>query len=107
MKVGNTELKNRVHTKINFIQYLGQTKTVQHYLQQNDRQLSKNCDIKYLNTIEIFCRSKKGSRDMYNILLLKKKKYIQPLSNGLRIARKTEHIIDLCFEIKQALINNL
>ena len=44
---------------------------------------------------------------MYNILLLKKKKYIQPLSNGLRIARKTEHIIDLCFEIKQALINNL
>ena len=51
------------------------TKAVQHYLKQNDKQLLKNYDTKYPNTIEIFCRSKKGCRDMYNTLILKKKAY--------------------------------
>ena len=70
-----TELKNRINTKINYIQYIGLTKAVQHYLKQNDKQLLKNYDTKYPNTIEIFCRSKKGCRDMYNTLILKKKAY--------------------------------
>ena len=68
-----TELKNRINTKINFIQYLGLTKAVQHYLKQHNKQLPKNYDIKYPDTIEIFCRSKKGCSDMYNTLILKKK----------------------------------
>ena len=54
-----TELKNKVNTKINYVQYIGLTKAVQHYLKQNDKQLLKNYDTKYPITIEIFCRSKK------------------------------------------------
>ena len=49
------------------------TKAVQHYLKQNDKRLLKNYDTKYPNTIEIFCRSKKGCRDMYNTLISNKK----------------------------------
>ena len=60
-----TELKTRVSTKI-FFQYLGLTKAVKHYLKQNNKQLLKNYDTKYLNIIEIVCRSKKGCREMYN-----------------------------------------
>ena len=52
-----TDLKNRVNTKINFIQYLALTKAVQHYSKQNAKQLVKDYDIKYQNTIEIFFRS--------------------------------------------------
>lgn len=42
-------------------------------------QLLKNNDQKYQNAIEIFCRAKKGCRDMYNILFLKKEKHIPPM----------------------------
>ena len=48
---------------------------MQHYLKQNNKQLLKNYDTKLQNTIEIFCRSNKGCRDMYNTLILKKKAY--------------------------------
>ena len=34
--------------------------------------------MKHPNTMEIFCRSKKGCRDMYNVLLLKRKTYPIP-----------------------------
>ena len=44
-----TELKNRVNTRINIIQYLGLIKAVQHYLKQNNKQLLKNYDSKYPN----------------------------------------------------------
>ena len=77
-----TELKNRWNTKIKFIQYFGLTKAVQHYLKQNNKQLLKNYDIKFPNTIEIFCRSKKGCPDMYNALLLKKR-HIQTRNSNL------------------------
>ena len=49
---GKTELKNQTR-------FIVLTKAMQHYLKQNNKQLLKNYDTKYPNTIEIFCRSKK------------------------------------------------
>lgn len=40
-----------------------------------NKQLTKNCNIGYPNTVEIFCRSKKGCMDMYNLLISKKITY--------------------------------
>ena len=48
---------------------------MQHYLNQNNEQSWKNYEVLYPNTIELFGRSKKVCRDMYNTLLLKKKAY--------------------------------
>lgn len=39
--------------------------------------LIKNCNIGYLNIVEIFCRFKKGCSDMYNFLILKKRIYLK------------------------------
>lgn len=56
--VSYIELKNYINNKKKN-QCFGLTKAVQSYMNKN-KQLLKKYDIKYLNIIEKFCRSKKG-----------------------------------------------
>lgn len=69
------QLKNIFNLKINYVQYLGLTKALQNYVKLLNKQLTKNIDIGYPDTVEIFCRSKKSCRDMYKLLISKKKPY--------------------------------
>lgn len=76
------KLKNRFNLKTNFVQYLGLTKSLQNYVKVLNKQLTKNCNIGYPNTVQISCISKKGCTDMYNLLISKKITYPKSETNG-------------------------
>lgn len=76
------QLKKRYNFKTNFVQYLGLTQALQNYVKVLNIPLTKNCNIGYPNTVEIFCRSKKGCSDMYNLLISRKRTYPKSEKNG-------------------------
>lgn len=57
-------MNNRFNLKQNFVQYIGLTKALQNYMKLLKKQLFKNQDIGYLNKVEIFCRSKRGYKNV-------------------------------------------
>ena len=77
---------------INFLQFSGLIATIKKHKQQNNKTIIKDFNIRYPSTIELIFKSKKGCKEMYDVLISKNKCF--PTSEkkwaekGINLSRK-------------------